>query len=199
MEIIAEIGINHNGDLGIAKKLIDASAVAGCDYVKFQKRDINTLFTKEQLDSPKDSPWGTTYREYKDRLEFTVDQYAEIDWYCFEKGYRWLASPWDVPSVRFLINNFDIPFIKVASASITEYDLLVEIKKTGKPIILSSGMANLKMLDAAIDVLGKKNIYCIMQCTSTYPTADDDMNLMCIPLLKEKYPVFGQHLSVFCL
>ena len=186
MELIAEIGINHNGDLGIAKKLIDAAAAAGCDYVKFQKRDIETLFTPEELAQKKDSPWGTTYREYKEALEFDFDDYAAINLYC-KNRVGWFASPWDIPSVGFL-SRFNVPFIKIASASNNDDSLLEACRDTGIPIILSTGMSDADMIDHAVDILGRKNIYCIMQCTSTYPTKKEDVNIAGMYWLKGKYP-----------
>jgi len=187
IETVAEIGINHNGDLEIVQKLIDVAVVAGLDYVKFQKRTIDLVYTKEELSAPRESPWGTTFREQKEGLEFDIDDYMEIDIYCKKKGIQWFASPWDHESVEFL-ESFDIPFIKVPSALITNKFLLESIAKTDMPIILSTGMSTLEMVDKAIGLLGRDQIYCIMHCTSTYPSAPEEQNLKCILTLKDRYP-----------
>jgi len=187
MEIIAEIGINHNGDLDIAKKLIDVAKFAGCDYVKFQKRTISQVYTKEELDAPRESPWGTTNGEQKYGLEFDIHEYGEIDSYCKSKGIKWFASPWDSLSVGFL-ENFDLPFIKIASPSLTDKGILEACKIYKKPVILSTGMSTLEQIDNAVEFLGEDDIYAIMHCTSTYPTRDDEMNMLCIRELMSRYP-----------
>jgi len=187
VEIIAEQGINANGDIKLAIQMIDIAAAAGCDYVKFQKRTIEQVYSSKELDTPRESPWGTTNREQKHGLEFDFDEYAEINSHCKSKGIRWFASPWDGLSAGFL-HNFKPPFMKIASASLTDHELLKICVGYGYPLILSTGMSTLEELDKAISVVGQENIYCIMHCTSTYPTKDAEMNLRCIPMLKEKYP-----------
>ena len=187
-EIIAEIGINHNGNIEIAKKLIDVAHASGCNYVKFQKRNIDLVYSKAELDTPRESPWGTTTRDQKYGLEFFRDHYQIIDSYCHRKGIWWFASPWDEDSVLFLNQFKDCQFIKIPSALITNDSILEESRDTGKPIILSTGMSTLDMVDHAIDVVGKDKIYCIMHCTSTYPSKPEELNLRCITTLREKYP-----------
>ena len=194
--LVAEIGINHNGDLSIAKKLIDAACLGGCKYVKFQKRDIDVVYTKEELDKFRESPWGTTNREQKNGLEFGESEYNAIDSYCKEKGIKWFASPWDINSVKF-INQYDIPYIKVASASMLDFPLLEEIKATGKPIVVSVGMLSKEELDTSLVFLGG-NVSHILSCTSTYPTKPSDMNMNKIKTLfslyGEKYKIgFSNH------
>ena len=186
VEIVMEIGINANGDVGLAKKLIDIAHSSGCDYVKFQKRTVETVYTAEELDVPRKSPWGTTNREQKHGLEFGMEDYKNINRYCLGK-VEWFASPWDLYSVGFL-SNFDPPFMKIASASLTDHEMLETVKGYGYPVILSTGMSTYEELDAAIDVMGKDNVYCIMHCTSTYPTATNELNLSVIPVMKERYP-----------
>ena len=187
VEVIAEIGINHNGSLEIVKKLIDITFSAGIQYVKFQKRTIEVIYTKEELDKPRESPFGTTTWEQKQGLEFSMSEYILIDSYCTQKGIAWLASPWDKESAFFL-SQFKIPFLKIPSALITDFDFLEICRDTSIPLILSTGMSTLEMVDKAIDVIGKKNIYCIMHCTSTYPTKPEESNMMCIPIFRERYP-----------
>jgi N-acetylneuraminate synthase len=187
IEIVAEIGLNHNGDLEIAKKLIDVAASAGIDYLKFQKRDIDLVYSKEELDKPRESPWGTTTREQKQGLEFSELEYLELDEYCQSKRIKWFGSPWDVNSAAFL-GAFDIPFIKIPSALITNLELLDVCKQIGKPVIISTGMSTLDQVDRTVSVFGKQNIECIMHCTSTYPTDPMEVNIKCIPELKERYP-----------
>jgi len=187
IELVAEIGINHSGDIDIAKKLIDVISAAGIQYVKFQKRQIDLVYTEEELNKPRESPWGTTTRQQKEGLEFGYDDYVEIDKYCRSKAVKWFASPWDVSSLFFL-GSFDVPFIKIPSALITNMEMLDMCRQTKKPVILSTGMSTLDMVDKAITVLGKDNIYCIMACTSTYPTSPDEINAKCIETLKHTYP-----------
>jgi N-acetylneuraminate synthase len=184
--LIAEIGINANGDVATAKKLIDLAKQGGCQYVKFQKRTIEDVYTKEELDKFRDSPWGTTNREQKNGLEFTLEQYKEIDRYCKEIGIGWFASPWDIKSVDFLVNNFNLPFIKIASASITDSKLLQRIKETNIPVILSTGMSSEAEVDAAVRFLGNQIKY-ILHCKATYPTKTEDMNMLAIKTLQTKY------------
>jgi N-acetylneuraminate synthase len=184
-KLIAEIGINHNGDLDVAKKLIDISSAAGCDFVKFQKRTVDLVYTKEELDKPRQSPWGTTNRQQKMGLEFSEQDYNEIDRYCKDKKIGWMASPWDPISVKFL-GSYDCPYIKVASAMMTNLPVLEEIRDTGKPVILSTGMISEDELNTALDVIGKSTEY-ILACTSTYPSKVSDMNMRSIKTLQEKY------------
>lgn len=185
-KIIAELGINANGDINLAKRLIDVAYSAGCDYVKFQKRDIYSVYSEEELEKPRKSPWGTTTREQKDGLEFTLADYHTLNIYCRDK-IGWFASPWDVMSLDFL-SRFHMPYIKVASAMLTDVTFLKMCRAAERPIILSTGMSDLDMVDRAIEILGKKNVRCIMHCTSTYPTATDEMNLSCITVMKQRYP-----------
>jgi len=187
-ELIAELGINFNGDIEIARQLIDIAISSGCHYVKFQKRDIDLVYTKEELDTPRKSVWGTTTREQKQGLEFGLKEYEAIDKYCKERGIKWFFSVWDINSLIFA-NLFDSPFIKIPSALITNRGLLDACKRlSDKPIILSTGMSTVDMVDDAIKILGKDRIHCIMHCTSTYPSKPEEMNLKCINTMKERYP-----------
>lgn len=185
-KLVVEIGINHNGDIEIVKKMIDVAVAAGADFVKFQKRTIEAVYTKEELDVPRESPWGTTTREQKHGLEMGSREYGEIDDHCRGR-IRWFASPWDVESVRFL-SYYNLPYIKVASPMLTNVELLEEIRRIGRPVILSTGMSTVEMIDAAIDVLGKHIVHYILHCTSTYPSATGELNLRCIQKLKLMYP-----------
>ena len=187
MEIVGEIGINASGDVEIAKKLIDIAKFVGCDYVKFQKRTIDHVYTEEELNKPRESPWGTTTREQKHGIEFEVKEYREIDQYCKQRGMKWFASPFDVLSIGFL-NYFKTPFIKIASPMLTNRVLLEACVGYDNQVILSTGMSTLKEVDEAVEILGKDRIYCIMHCTSTYPTKTEEMNLRCITSLRERYP-----------
>lgn len=185
--IIAEIGINHNGSLDLAKQLIDAAKGAGCDAVKFQKRTVDKVYTREFLDSPRESPWGTTQRDQKMGLEFTREQYQEIDRYCKELGIAWSASAWDVDAQRF-IRDFAVPFNKVASAMLGHKPLLREIMSERKRTFISTGMATLEEIDAIVEQFEKANCpYELLHCNSTYPMREEDANLRCIPMLKERY------------
>jgi N-acetylneuraminate synthase len=152
--IIAEIGINHNGDMNIVKKLIDVAVDAECDAVKFQKRNVEIVYTKEELDMPRESPWGTTNREQKHGLEFTYGNYEEINNYCKQRGILWFASCWDMDSVNF-IDHFNPPCHKIASAFLTDGKMLKSIKSKDKPIILSTGMSTLKEINDAVNLLGE--------------------------------------------
>ena len=187
IELVGEIGLNHNGDIEIAKKLIDVCHVAGVHYVKFQKRDIESCYTKEFLDSPRESPWGTRQRHQKMGLEFDEKEYDEIDKYCYRVGMQWFASAWDLISLDFIMQ-YNIPFIKIPSALITDFDFLERTRKYDQQVILSTGMSTQDMIDDAIEILGIEKIYCIMQCTSTYPSASKEQNLQCIANFKVKYP-----------
>lgn len=188
--IIAEIGINHNGDMSIAKKLIDIAKVAGCDVVKFQKRNPDVCVPEHQKTIMRDTPWGRmTYLDYKYKVEFNQNQYDEIDIYCKEKDIKWSASPWDLDSLDFL-NQYDIPFIKIPSALLTDLELIRESVKTGKKIIISTGMSTIEEIDNAVDTIKKVNAeaqYAILHCNSTYPAPNDELNLNCIKTLKDKY------------
>lgn len=186
--IISEIGINHNGDLDIAKKLIDISAAAGCDAVKFQKRNPDVCVPEHQKSVMRDTPWGEmTYLDYKYKVEFGKEEYDEIDRYCKEKGIAWSASPWDLDSLEFL-NQYDIPFIKIASASITDKELLKKTCETGKKVIISTGMSSEEEIDEAVDIL-KDNAsdYAVLHCNSSYPAPIEELNLSCVKTLKDKY------------
>lgn len=185
--IIAEIGINHNGSVEFAKKLIDGAIFAGCNAVKFQKRTPELCVPKDQWYLERDTPWGRiTYIEYRRKVEFGYDEYKEIDSYCKEKGIDWFASPWDELSVDFL-EKFNPIMYKVASASLTDEKLLMKIKSTGKPIMLSTGMSTLEEVEAAVELLGKENLL-IAQSTSTYPCKLEELNLRVIQTYKEKFP-----------
>jgi len=188
VKIVSDIGINSNGDLTTAFKLIEVAKNAGIDYVKFQKRTIDVLFSKEELDKPKQSPWGTTYREYKNKLEFGKKQYDDIDCYCRVNNTPWFSSPWDPDSVKF-ISQYDLPYIKVASASMTDFETLEEIKKLTTPIIISTGMCTKEEVDKVVQYLGDQIEY-VLACTSTYPTPPEEMNLNFIKTLKEEYPQY---------
>lgn len=185
--IIAEIGINHNGSLEMAKRLIDGSLFAGCDAVKFQKRTPELATPRDQWDIERDTPWGRmTYIDYRHRMEFSHDEYAEIDRYCREKGIDWLASCWDEEAVDF-IDQFDPPLYKVASATLTDHDLLRKTHDTGKPIMLSSGMSEMWQIDQAVEVIGTGNLM-LAHSTSAYPCPPEDLNLRMITTLREQYP-----------
>ncbi len=185
--LVAEIGINANGSLAVAKKLIDVSNAAGCDYVKFQKRTVELVYTREELDKCRDSPWGTTNQEQKMGLEFGEREYDFIDEYCRQVGIGWFASPWDVESVKFL-DRYDLPYLKVASALVTDTEVLSAIKKTNKPIIISTGMSTEDEVRDSLELLGwDVKVKYILACTSTYPTADHEMNLNFVSTLREDF------------
>ncbi|MBN1306147.1 MAG: N-acetylneuraminate synthase family protein [Anaerolineales bacterium] len=185
--IIAEIGINHNGDLKIAKAMIDAAVHAGVDAVKFQKRTPEVCTPPEQQTQMRETPWGyITYLEYRYKVEFGKEEYAEIDQYCKEKGIDWLVSPWDEQSVDF-IEQFDPPAYKIASASLTDSNLLRYVRQTGRPIILSTGMSTQDQIGKAIEVLGAENL-AITHCTSTYPCEPEELNLRMIETLRKRFP-----------
>jgi N-acetylneuraminate synthase len=185
--IIAEIGINHNGSLELAKKLIDGAVLAGCDAVKFQKRTPELCVPKDQWDIERDTPWGRiTYIEYRHKVEFGFSEYEQIDDYCRRKGIDWFASPWDEESVNFL-EAFDPVMFKLASASLTDSVLLNKIKKTGKPIMLSTGMSAMEEVEDAVGIIGTYNLL-LAQSTSTYPCKLEELNLNVIKTYKEKFP-----------
>ncbi len=186
--VVGEIGINHNGDIEIAKRLIDAAKDAGCDAVKFQKRTPEVCVPRDQWDVPRETPWGTmSYIDYRRRTEFGVDAYGEIDSYCSQKGIQWFASPWDVPSVDFL-SKFSPPCYKVASASLTDDELLARIRKEGVPVILSTGMSTMEQITHAVKVLGTEALV-ILHCTSSYPARNDELNLRMINTLSSRFNV----------
>jgi len=186
--IIAEIGINHNGSLDVAKKLIDISAAAGCDAVKFQKRNPDVCVPEHQKSVIRDTPWGKmTYLDYKYKVEFGKEEYDEIDRYCKEKNIAWSASPWDLDSLEFL-NQYDIPFIKIPSAMITNIELLKASCETRKKIIISTGMSSLEEVHDAQRILSKySKEHAILHCNSTYPAPIEELNLSCIQTLKNKF------------
>lgn len=185
--LIAEIGINHNGDIGIAKQLIDAAADAGFDAVKFQKRTINIVYSKELLDSPRESPWGTTQREQKEGLEFSKDEYLEIDKYCKDKKIQWTASAWDVDSQDF-IASFNVPFNKVASPMLGHKPLLNKIASERKMTYISTGMSTIEEIAEVVKLFRDNDCpFELMHCNSTYPMKEEDANLACIPMLREKF------------
>ena len=185
--IIAEIGINHNGDMAIAKQLIDAASDAGFDAVKFQKRTIDKVYTKEFLAAPRESPWGNTQRDQKEGLEFSASDYKLIDAYCKEKRIQWSASAWDVDSQVFL-QQFNCTFNKVASPMLGHIPLLKLIASEKKKTFISTGMSTLEEIDGVIKIFIDANCpFELMHCNSTYPMKDEDANLLCIPMLRDRY------------
>ena len=185
--LIAEIGINHNGDLNIAKKLIDYASEAGFDAVKFQKRNIEKVYTKAYLDSSRESPWGSTQRDQKNGLEFSKDDYNEINQYCKKKNIKWSASAWDLESQEF-IRSFNVDFNKLASPMLGHKPLVKKIASEKKKTFISTGMATLEELDEVINVFKKEKCpFEIMHCNSTYPMPEDEANLKCIQTLRERY------------
>ena len=185
---VGEIGINHNGDIEIAKRLIDAAKAAGCDAVKFQKRTPEVCVPRDQWDIPRETPWGTmSYIDYRRRTEFGEDAYGEIDSYCSQKGIQWFASPWDVPSVDFL-SKFSPPCYKVASASLTDDELLGRIRKEDVPVVLSTGMSTMEQISHAVKILGTQDLI-ILHCTSSYPARNDELNLRMIETLASEFEV----------
>lgn len=185
--LIAEIGINHNGDMTVAKLLIDAASNAGFDAVKFQKRTIDKVYTKEFLDSPRESQWGTTQRDQKEGLEFSLSEYKEIDAYCKGKKIQWSASAWDIDSQIFL-QQFDCTFNKVASPMLGHIPLIKLIAAEGKKTFVSTGMSTLEEIDDVVNIFVEaKCPFELMHCNSTYPMKEEDANLLCIPMLKERY------------
>ncbi len=185
--VIAEIGINHNGDMAIAKKLIDVAVEAGCNAVKFQKRTIDVVYTQEELARSRENPFGPTNGDLKRGLEFGCEQYREINAYCREKRVLWGASCWDEGSVDF-IEQFDVAFHKVASASLTDDGLLKHIRSKGRPVIISTGMSNLDQIDHAVRLIGKQNLILLHSC-STYPAYYEELNLRVIPVLRQQFGV----------
>lgn len=185
--IAAEIGINHNGDLELAKNLIDLAVIAGCDAVKFQKRTVDKVYTKEYLAGPRESPWGHTQRDQKEGLEFGKEEYDQIDSYCKAKGIAWYASAWDIDSQKFL-RQYDLKYNKVASAMLTNDELLEEIAEEGRYTFIATGMSTFKEIDHAVDIFRKKNCpFELMHCNSTYPMPLEEANLNLIAVLRDKY------------
>ena len=185
--VIAEIGINHNGDMNVVRELIDKAAAAGCDAVKFQKRTVELVYSKEELDKPRESPWGTTNREQKNGLELTKQDYDEIDAYCRDKGIEWFASAWDLESQKFL-QQYDLKYNKVASALLTYRELLEEIAREGKHTFISTGMSTLEQIAQAIQIFDEANCsYELMHTNSTYPMSIEDANLRVMDTLKENF------------
>lgn len=185
--IIGEIGINHNGDLTLAKELIDKCADAGFDAVKFQKRTIDKVYSKEFLDSQRESPWGNTQRDQKNGLEFNFEQYSEIDNYCKSKGILWSASCWDIDSVDFMMQ-FDIKFHKIASPMLLNMPLLKKVAETKIKTFISTGMSNIEEISEAVEIFESRNCpYELMHCNSTYPMKEENANLKCILTLKERF------------
>lgn len=185
--IIAEIGINHNGDIKIAKELINAAKDAGCDAVKFQKRTIDLVYSKELLDSPRESPWGKNQRAQKEALELGHEEYGEIDKHCRRVGIEWFASAWDIESQKFL-RQFNLKYNKVASAMIVYDDLLKEIASEKKYTFISTAMSTAEQIDHAVKVFRDAGCpFELMHCVGTYPMRDEDANLNCIRTLRERY------------
>jgi N-acetylneuraminate synthase len=183
--VIAEIGINHNGDIDLAKRLISVAIAAGCDAVKFQKRTVEVVYSAEELARPRESPFGTTNGELKNGLELDYYDYQEIDAYCRASKIPWFASCWDEKSVDF-IQRFNVPCYKIASASLTDDNLLRYTRATGKPIILSTGMSTTEQIDHAVEILGKDNLVLLHAC-STYPAYYEELNLRAIPAMTQRY------------
>jgi len=185
--VIAEIGINHNGDIEIAKQIIDAAVHAGVDAVKFQKRTPEVATPPEQQKQMRETPWGyITYLEYRHKVEFTAEQYHEIDVFCRERNIPWMVSVWDEPAVDFM-GNFDTPAYKIPSASLTDHKLLKHVRKTGKPMIISTGMSTMDQIRKAVKLIGEENLV-IMHCTSTYPCEPEELNLKMIETLRKEFP-----------
>jgi len=185
--VVAEIGINHNGSIDLAKRLISVAVAAGCDAVKFQKRTIEVVYTAEELAKPRENPFGPTNGDLKYGLEFGQEEFKEIDAFCKSVKMLWFASPWDEASVDFL-EQFATPVHKIASASLTDDNLLRHVRTTGKPVIASTGMSTYKEIDHAVEVLGKKDLI-LTHATSTYPANYDELNLLAIPTMAKRYGV----------
>ena len=194
---IAEIGINHNGDMDIAKRLIDIASAAGCDSVKFQKRNPDVCVPEDEKSKIRETPWGKmTYLDYKYKVEFGKEEYDEIDVYCKERKIDWSASPWDLDSLEFLMQ-YDIPYIKIPSAMLTNDELLIAARDTDKKVILSTGMSTRDEIDHAVVLLKSKIVvepyyeragnFVLLHCNSTYPAPIDELNLSAIKTLKERY------------
>lgn len=184
--VIAEIGINHNGDLGIAKQMIDAAVHAGVDAVKFQKRTPEIATPPDQQTQMRETPWGyISYLEYRHKVEFNEEQYCEIDKHCKEKGISWIVSVWDQPSVDFM-EKFDTPAYKIPSASLTDHGLIRKARATGRPLILSTGMSTMEQIRNGVEIAGEKDLV-LMHCTSTYPCEPEELNLKMIETLRAEF------------
>jgi len=184
--VIAEIGINHNGDINLAKELILKSKTSGCNAVKFQKRDIESVYSQTELDTPRESPFGTTTREQKEGIEFSIEEYKELQSYTKELGLDFIVSCWDIKSLDLVEEHLDVKYHKIASAMATDKEFLEKLNDTGKPVILSVGMCNDGEVSAAMSIL--LNVKYILACTSTYPTRAEEINLRYIETLKKLYP-----------
>lgn len=188
IKLIAEIGINHSGSVDTALRLIDMAQEAGCDVVKFQKRSVELSVPDHMRNVPKETPWGSmTYLEYKKLMEFGAFEYDIIDAYCRGKGISWFASVWDIPSLVFVKERYEVPFWKIPSASLTYCELLDAMKKRPEPVILSTGMSTPEQIRHAVSHLGRDNLV-LMHCNSSYPCLPEDLNLRCILWLKEEFP-----------
>ena len=187
--MIAEIGLNHNGDMQIAKKLIDAAFATNWDCVKFQKRTPDICVPEHQKSVIRETPWGEmTYLEYRHKVEFEKEQYDYIDWYCKQKPIAWSSSAWDLKSLEFILN-YNVPFIKIPSAKITEHEFLVAASKSGKIVVASTGMSTIAEIDAVVQVLEKhaNGRYVLMHTNSSYPAPNEELNLRVINFLKDRY------------
>lgn len=185
--LIGEIGINHNGDMDITKKLIDMAKNAGWDAVKFQKRTIDIVYSEGVLNAPRESPWGTTQREQKEGLEFGKEEFDIIDAYCREKDIEWFASAWDIPSQEFL-RQYEMPYNKVASALITHLDFLHAVASEGRPTFISTGMTTYGDIDRAVEIFRAVECpFMLMHTISTYPSPEEDLNLSMMANLRERY------------
>tara|TARA_X000001382_G_scaffold123847_1_gene107938 strand:- start:281 stop:1108 length:828 start_codon:yes stop_codon:yes gene_type:complete len=184
--VIAEIGINHNGDIQLAKELIAQAKKSDCDAVKFQKRDIDSVYSKEELDTPRESPFGTTTRQQKEGIEFSIEEYKELESYTKSKGLDFIVSCWDMVSLELVEEHLDVKYHKVASAMATDRGFLEALNNSGRPVILSVGMCTEEEIKKAIDTL--ENVEYLLACTSTYPTTPKEVNLRHITTLQEKYP-----------
>ncbi len=185
--VVAEIGINHNGNLDLARRLIEAAAMSGCDAVKFQKRTVDVVYTRDELGRPRESPFGTTNGDLKRGLELDRHAYAEIDRHCRRLGLMWFASCWDTASVDF-IERFDPPCHKIASPCLTDDDLIAAVRKTGRPVLMSTGMSSEEEIDRAVTLLGATPLV-LLHCTSAYPASVSELNLRVIPAMAERYQV----------
>jgi len=188
--IIAEIGINHNGDINLAKELINQASQDGCDAVKFQKRDVDLVYSVEELDIPRESPFGTTTRQQKEGIEFSIEEYKELESYSKSKGLDFIVSCWDLHSLDSVESNLNVKYHKIASAMLTDKTFLERLNGTGRPIIVSTGLSTEEEVDKALEILD--NVEYVLACTSTYPTVSEEVNLKYVATLKEKYP----HLKV---
>ena len=197
--VIAEIGINHNGDVKLAKELIDLAHDSGCDAVKFQKRDIDSVYSKEELDTPRESPFGTTTRQQKEGIALSIEEYKELESYTKSVGLDFIVSCWDSVSLDLVEEHLDVKYHKIASAMATDKSFLQKLNDTKKPVILSVGMCTDEEVHAAVNILD--NVEYILACTSTYPTKEEEINLNYITTLKDKYPHlkvgFSNHYSGF--